>query len=312
MKTILSMLAICIWLISAIPATADVTIGLPANSANCEPFGCNYVGDYQQVYTSSQFPGTVTITEIRFFNTIFDSGVTTMNSGNWDIYLSTTTADWNTLAVDYSQNIGPDNTEVFSGNLYQTWVFGNTLSIPLSTPFTYDPSKGNLLMDVRADNNSTGHNYAIFFDAKSGTQIMSRGLGGSYVDYGYGLVTEFVTSPVLQAVTIDIKPGDNTNSINPKSKGKIPVAILSTDEFDAPNMVNQDSLTFGSTGEEDSLAFCNNPEDVNGDGLKDLVCHFYTQSTGFQCGDTEAILKGKTVAGISIEGNDSIKIGPCK
>ena len=117
---------------------------------------------------------------------------------------------------------------------------------------------------------------------------------------------------IPEPVAIDIKPGSDPSSINPKSKGKIPVAILSTEEFDAPSQVDQDSLTFGSTGDEESLSFCNNPEDVNGDGLKDLVCHFYAQSTGFQCGNIEGTLKGVTKDGTPIVGKDSVKIAPCK
>jgi hypothetical protein len=118
--------------------------------------------------------------------------------------------------------------------------------------------------------------------------------------------------PVIE-VTIDIKPGSDPNAINPKSKGKIPVAVLSSLDFDAPSDVDQDSLTFGHTGDEESLAFCSpSPEDINDDGLYDLVCHFYTQHTGFECGDTEGILKGQTVDGVPIEGSDSVKIVPCK
>lgn len=113
--------------------------------------------------------------------------------------------------------------------------------------------------------------------------------------------------------SIDIKPGSGPNSINPKSHGKIPVAILSTEEFDALQMVNKDSLTFGRTGEENSLAFCNHRgEDVNADGLKDLVCHFFTEDTGFVCGDTEGVLKCATTDGTPIEGRDSVKVVPCK
>jgi len=119
--------------------------------------------------------------------------------------------------------------------------------------------------------------------------------------------------PVPEPVFIDIKPGTYPNSINPKSKGKIPVAILSTKDFNAPKMVDRDSLTFGATGDEDSLAFCNpKGEYINGDRLKDLVCHFYTEDTEFLCGDTEGVLKGMTTDGALIEGRDSVRIVPCK
>jgi hypothetical protein len=116
--------------------------------------------------------------------------------------------------------------------------------------------------------------------------------------------------PVIE-VTIDIKPGSYPNAINPKSNGKIPVAILSTPDFDAPNAVDRDSLTFGQTGAEKSLAFCSpSPKDVNGDSLYDLVCHFYTQQTGFEPGDEEGILKGQTLDGVAIEGRDSVNVVP--
>jgi len=129
----------------------------------------------------------------------------------------------------------------------------------------------------------------------------------------HGFVKSPVSKAVSKPVSIDIKPGCHLNSTNLKSKGKIPVAILSTKDFDAPSQVDRNSLTFGRTGDEQSLAFCNRrPEHVNRDGLKDLVCHFYIPDTGFQCDDTKGILKGKTLDGTPIEGTDSIRIVPCK
>ncbi len=122
-----------------------------------------------------------------------------------------------------------------------------------------------------------------------------------------------VLSPPVLTVDIDIKPGIGPNSINSNNRGVIPVAILSTPDFDAPTEVDRDSLTFGRTGDESSLAFCNRgSEDVNGDGLPDLVCHFHTQGTGFQCGDTEGVLRGETLDGVPIEGTDSVRIVPCR
>jgi hypothetical protein len=115
--------------------------------------------------------------------------------------------------------------------------------------------------------------------------------------------------PVLPIVNIDIKPGSDLNPINLKSKGKIPVAILSTTIFNASTQVDKTSLTFGRTGDEMSLAHCNNTtEDVNGDGLFDQVCHFYTQLTGFVLGSTAGVLKGKTLNGVTITGQDSVQI----
>jgi hypothetical protein len=112
------------------------------------------------------------------------------------------------------------------------------------------------------------------------------------------------------SVAIDIKPGELPNSINPKSNGKIPVAILSAPGFDATARVDATSLRFGRTGNEPSLVFCTSTEDVNRDGLLDLVCHFATESTGFQAGDTQGVLTGKTVGGTPIRGTDAIQIVP--
>jgi probable HAF family extracellular repeat protein len=117
--------------------------------------------------------------------------------------------------------------------------------------------------------------------------------------------------PII-SIDIDIKPGSFPNNINPKSKGKIPVAILSTKDFNALSQIDLNSLTFGRTGDERSLAFCHASEDVNRDGLQDLLCHFYTEDTGFQCSDTEGILKGETKDGMPIQGSDSVNIVPCE
>lgn len=108
---------------------------------------------------------------------------------------------------------------------------------------------------------------------------------------------------------IDITPGRSVHSINRKSEGKIPVAILSTSDFNAPTQVDRSSLTFGHTGKEESLAFCNEGgEDVNGDGLPDLICHFKTQATGFMADDKFGRLNGWTNDGSAFTATDSVRI----
>ena len=134
--------------------------------------------------------------------------------------------------------------------------------------------------------------------------------------YGGGSFDAFVAKleevPVLN-VAIDIKPGSFPNSINPGSRGKIPVAVLSSTDFSASAQTNRNSLTFGRTGDEHSLAFCDSsPEDVNKDGFLDLVCHFDTQTAAFQSGDTQGILKGQALSGTPLSGTDSVSIVPAK
>jgi hypothetical protein len=113
----------------------------------------------------------------------------------------------------------------------------------------------------------------------------------------------------LRLVTIDIKPGENPAVINTRSNGRLPLAILSSRSFPAPEMIDIATLTFGATGREHSLAFCNpNGEDVNGDGRLDLVCHFNTLDTGLKTGNTQAVLKGRTLQNGLIEGSDEVLI----
>lgn len=112
-------------------------------------------------------------------------------------------------------------------------------------------------------------------------------------------------------VDIDIKPGGSPNSINPENQGRIPVAILSSLSFSAPASVDTNTLRFGRTGNEASLDFCNaGGEDVDGDGFLDLVCHFGTQKTGFQKGDTLGHLTGAGYDGLPLFGTDSVRIVP--
>jgi probable HAF family extracellular repeat protein len=120
----------------------------------------------------------------------------------------------------------------------------------------------------------------------------------------------FVATPQVTVVTIDIKPGSDPATINPKSQGVIPVAILTTDTFDATT-VNASTVRFGKNGTE-APPVQSAVEDVNGDGLSDLILHFNTQATGIQCGDTSASLTGQTFSGRAIQGSDSIVTVGCR
>jgi hypothetical protein len=124
----------------------------------------------------------------------------------------------------------------------------------------------------------------------------------------YKLIISGVT-PSVQQINIDIKPGnDELAPLNPKSKGKIPVALLSSKEFNALN-ADTTSLSFGSTGKEISLSHCNSGgDDFNNDGLLDLLCHFENQQAGFVQGDLEAILRGKQKTGSRFEGRALMKV----
>jgi hypothetical protein len=118
-----------------------------------------------------------------------------------------------------------------------------------------------------------------------------------------------VTSAVRE-IDIDVKPGTADNTINPRSRGIISVAILTTPDFDATT-VDVDSLRFGATASEASAehsAF----DDVDGDGDLDLVLHFRIQSTNIACGADVALLRGTTLTGQLIGRWDNVLTVGCK
>ena len=129
----------------------------------------------------------------------------------------------------------------------------------------------------------------------------------------YKLSIHGVSDVSVKKIDIEVKPGsDSLAPLNPRSNGKIPVAILGSLTFSATS-VDTSSLTFGSTGNEQSLSKCaKSGDDVNGDGYYDLVCHFNNQAAGFKRGDLEGILKGKTNAGKAFEGRAPLKVIPGK
>jgi len=112
----------------------------------------------------------------------------------------------------------------------------------------------------------------------------------------------------------DLKPGhdfaqkDDFDALPRRFKGGIPVALLSSANFDALD-VNQSSLKFGSTGTEASFIRCNpHGVDVNGDKRPDLVCYFDFGKANFQPGDTQGIVTGATNSGVDLEGRGFLKI----
>ena len=109
------------------------------NLGNGFPFSSpKYTPEYQQVYDGSFFPGPVDITQITFFPALAQLPAIT---GNFTLDLSTTSAGPTTLSTVYANNIGANNALFFSGPVSSVFSFtGN--------PFLFDPSKGNLLLDV--------------------------------------------------------------------------------------------------------------------------------------------------------------------
>jgi hypothetical protein len=120
------------------------------------------------------------------------------------IYASTTRRSVAGLSTTFAENLGADNTLVFSGTLI--WATanlpgpGNTrqfdVVFPLTTPFLYDPAAGNLLLEMQF----TANGEAIRVDAVSGNSAVNKiqNLGSSTAptgDFGIPQVTQFTFVP---------------------------------------------------------------------------------------------------------------------
>jgi hypothetical protein len=108
-------------------------------------------------------------------------------------------------------------------------------------------------------------------------------------------------------LTIDVKPGSYRNPINLKSRGVIPVAILTTDDFDA-SQVDGASVRFAGVSAEHG----GHVEDVDGDGDIDWLGHFNTQDAApvLAMAATSASLDIVDASGsIVAQGSDAIDIG---
>lgn len=94
------------------------------------------------------------------------------------IYASTTSRSVAGLSTTFDQNIGADNTLVFSGTL--DWTTGNLpgpgntrqfdVLFPFTTPFLYDPAAGNLLLEMRL----SGNGQAIRADTVTGNELTRK------------------------------------------------------------------------------------------------------------------------------------------
>jgi hypothetical protein len=128
------------------------------NSNNMYPF--NFSGRYQQVFTASEFASfgeVALITQLAFrLDTTFGSAFSA-TIPHIQINLSTTQASVDGLSPIFADNIGADETVVLNGELSLASSFNNLgkdpqefdVFIPLETPFLYDYTQGNLLLDVR-------------------------------------------------------------------------------------------------------------------------------------------------------------------
>lgn len=123
---------------------------------------------------------------------------------------------------------------------------------------------------------------------------------------------QVIISENVNVVGVDIKPGSFPNSINLCSRGAVPVAILGSNTFDVFD-VETESLRFAEAavkvvGKKDPKSLCSY-EDVNGDFIDDLLCHFVTTDiVGIDGESTSVTISGELIDETRFEGTDSVNI----
>ncbi len=112
-------------------------------------------------------------------------------------------------------------------------------------------------------------------------------------------------------VELDVQPGREPNVINSSSRGLLAAAILSTPEYDAtlidPQSVELAGAPVAAQGNNGGLHV--SIEDLNADGLLDLILKFEVQALDFALLDTGwAELTGLTFEGREVYGYDEVTL----
>ena len=168
------------------------------------------------VHLNSLF-SPIVITQIQWRPDIYNGGpIANCTISNIQINFSTTTRNADQLSSVFAQNTGTNEMIVFNGTLvvgtsFTTLINGTKafdINVPLQTPFTYDPSKGNLLIDLRnftggtatLSDNSTGDGSdavsRIFSSDANATTAGAVDTGGGVIQITYTSVSAspFVTT----------------------------------------------------------------------------------------------------------------------
>ena len=125
-----------------------------------------------------------------------------------------------------------------------------------------------------------------------------------------GAIASLAAAQKPMRVSIDIKPGDTVTTLEADRGGMLPIALLSTAQFDAA-LADPATIRVGPSGSE-AEPFRTMREDVNRDGRMDLLVLVRMDALNVSCGVTSIRLTGKTSKGVDIEGPEAVTVEGCK
>ena len=183
------------------------TIGI-ADSSNCYPSTCNDSGtstgqsiEYQQVYDSSTFSGITAFNTLTFYDTYtvsqgFNAGP--IIDGTYAINFFYTAATPGNLDSTLVSNEGTSIGDFSILQVDQPLTFADSISFAGNT-LSYDPTMGNLLMDVIVTNqgdvpNDGFSNGYLDTDSTGLTTSRAYNLGTFAGADNFGLVTGFTST----------------------------------------------------------------------------------------------------------------------
>jgi hypothetical protein len=198
--------------------SAVVNAGLVVGNhteGNCYPFSC-FASDegvvYQEIYSATAFSGPITISSLSFYlDTDWMYGNTGRDSATYTIHLSTTPVAVDGMTAPLDNNVGADN-QFFGTFALTSGLMPDVLTFA-GTPFSYDPSSGNLLMqvDVSDVTGYCGYCSALQSDGDGASLVVRRAYTNMYdspVNQTRALVTGFnADAPVPEPGTLALLGG---------------------------------------------------------------------------------------------------------
>ena len=197
-------------LLMAVPASGQVTVGTASpNTGNCFPIGCSTSNNrWQEAYNANRFSGTMNIGSFTFFNTVYQPGTGQLAPGTYNFSFATTTFNPNALSSNYGSNPSTALSFFASVVIASGTSAAAQYTVTGTNSYLYDPTLGNLLMDVQFSQG--GSNVATFFDADyTGDDAVGRvyGQAPNGISDGNGaLVTRFdpAVNPVPEPASLTL------------------------------------------------------------------------------------------------------------